>query len=63
MKKLYNVSSSPHIRSRLSTERVMCDVILALMPAGSLRSLPFWASCVSGDRGICPFVSADRIYF
>jgi len=33
MKKLYNVSSSPHIRSRLSTGRVMCDVILALTPA------------------------------
>lgn len=31
--KLLNVSSSPHIRSRLTTGRVMLDVILALMPA------------------------------
>ncbi len=29
----YNVSSSPHIRSPLSTGQVMYDVILALMPA------------------------------
>lgn len=33
MNRLYNVSSSPHIRSRLSTGQVMYDVILALMPA------------------------------
>ena len=30
---VYHVSSSPHIRSRLSTGQVMYDVILALMPA------------------------------
>ena len=29
----YNVSSSPHVRSPLSTGQVMYDVILALMPA------------------------------
>jgi RnfABCDGE-type electron transport complex D subunit/RnfABCDGE-type electron transport complex G subunit len=33
MNKLYNVSSSPHVRSRLSTGHVMYDVILSLMPA------------------------------
>ncbi len=33
MNKLLNVSSSPHVRSRLSTGSVMYDVILALMPA------------------------------
>ena len=32
MKQL-NVSSSPHVRSRISTGSVMYDVILALMPA------------------------------
>lgn len=31
--KLLNVSSSPHIRSNLSTRTVMTDVIIALMPA------------------------------
>ena len=31
--KLLNVSSSPHIRSKLSTRGVMADVIIALMPA------------------------------
>ncbi len=31
--RLFHVSSSPHVRSRLSTAGVMYDVILALMPA------------------------------
>ena len=33
MSKLMNVSSSPHVRSKLTTRHVMCDVILALLPA------------------------------
>ena len=33
MGQLYNVSSSPHVRSKLTTGNVMYDVILALMPA------------------------------
>lgn len=33
MRRLYNVSSSPHVRSRLTTSGVMYDVILALLPA------------------------------
>ena len=33
MSNLYNVSSSPHVRSKLSTGTVMYDVILALVPA------------------------------
>ncbi|MCC8161878.1 MAG: RnfABCDGE type electron transport complex subunit D, partial [Lachnospiraceae bacterium] len=32
MSKLYNVSSSPHVRSKLTTGSVMLDVILCLMP-------------------------------
>lgn len=32
MSKLYNVSSSPHVRSKLNTENVMFAVILALLP-------------------------------
>jgi RnfABCDGE-type electron transport complex D subunit/RnfABCDGE-type electron transport complex G subunit len=32
MSKLYNVSSSPHVRSRLTTGQVMYDVILTLLP-------------------------------
>ncbi|MCD8022555.1 MAG: RnfABCDGE type electron transport complex subunit D, partial [Lachnospiraceae bacterium] len=31
--KLLNISSSPHVRSRLTTGQVMLDVVLALMPA------------------------------
>ena len=33
MSKLYNVSSSPHVRSKLTTGAVMYDVILCLLPA------------------------------
>ena len=33
MNGLLNVSSSPHVRSRLTTGKVMYDVVLALMPA------------------------------
>ena len=33
MNGLLNVSSAPHIRSRLTTGKVMYDVILALLPA------------------------------
>jgi Na+-translocating ferredoxin:NAD+ oxidoreductase RnfD subunit len=31
--KLLNVSSSPHIRSKLTTGSVMTDVVIALLPA------------------------------
>ncbi|MBP3878525.1 MAG: RnfABCDGE type electron transport complex subunit D [Lachnospiraceae bacterium] len=33
MSGLYNISSSPHTRSRLSTGRVMMDVVISLLPA------------------------------
>ena len=33
MNELYNVSSSPHVRNRLTTGKVMYQVILSLMPA------------------------------
>ena len=35
MKRLYNVSSSPHVRSRLTSAGVMYDVILALLPVAA----------------------------
>ena len=33
MNELYNVSSSPHVRNRLTTGKAMYQVILSLMPA------------------------------
>ena len=33
---LLNVSTSPHVRSSLSTRRVMLDVIISLLPAAVL---------------------------
>lgn len=38
---LLNISSSPHIRSRLTTGRVMSDVALALMPAAIIGTWHF----------------------
>ena len=38
MNGLLNVSSSPHVRSKLTTGQVMYDVILALMPATVMGS-------------------------
>ena len=33
MGKLYNVSASPHVRSKDSTKTIMRDVVIALLPA------------------------------
>lgn len=30
---MYNVSSSPHVKSKVTTQSIMRDVIIALMPA------------------------------
>lgn len=34
MSELYNVSASPHVRSKESTKTIMADVVIALIPAG-----------------------------
>lgn len=34
MSKLYNVSASPHVRSEDTTQGIMSDVVIALLPAG-----------------------------
>lgn len=54
MRNKLSVSSSPHIRSTASTQRIMLDVIIALLPttvAGviifGLRSLAVIASCIA----------------
>ena len=46
MSKLMNVSSSPHARSRLTTSRVMGDVILALLPATAMGVYHFGSSAL-----------------
>ncbi len=33
MNEMYNVTSSPHVRSKISTDKVMLCVIIALLPA------------------------------
>lgn len=47
MSKLLNVSSSPHVRSSVSTQNLMYDVAIAMLPAtiwgvSSLDSIPWW---------------------
>jgi len=46
MSKLMDVSSSPHARSRLTTSRVMGDVILALLPATAMGVYHFGSSAL-----------------
>lgn len=41
MKKLYNVSASPHIRSGVTTSTIMRDVAIALMPACAIGVYQF----------------------
>lgn len=36
------ISSSPHIRHKDTTRRIMLDVILALVPGGGLFNFYFW---------------------
>ncbi|PNV60260.1 Na+-transporting NADH:ubiquinone oxidoreductase subunit D [Clostridium sp. chh4-2] len=35
MSKLYNVSSSPHVRSKVTTQSIMLDVAIAMLPAAA----------------------------
>ncbi len=55
MSDMYNVSASPHARSRATTQRIMFDVAIALVPAGAfgiynfgLRALLVMFVCVAG---------------
>ena len=36
MDNLYNISSCPHVRSKLTTQGVMTDVLIALLPTAIL---------------------------
>ena len=43
MDNTFKISSSPHVRDKRSTQSIMRDVIIALLPAtifGTLRSMP-----------------------
>ena len=43
MKEMLNVSSSPHIRSSVTTRDLMLDVIIAMLPASILGIYNFGA--------------------
>ena len=54
MSDLYNVSSSPHVRAKDTTARIMLYVIIALLPASifgiwnfGLRALLLIAVCIA----------------
>lgn len=47
MAELYNVSTSPHVRSSLTTQKIMLRVILALMPATILGIYNFGMGAVT----------------
>lgn len=44
MSNLYNVSASPHVRSKASTAKIMLDVIIALLPAAGFGIYNFGLS-------------------
>ena len=52
MGKLFNVSSSPHVRSSHTTQAIMFDVAIAMLPART--------SCSDCNSGI---MRAFRVYF
>ncbi|MCC8028606.1 MAG: RnfABCDGE type electron transport complex subunit D [Lachnospiraceae bacterium] len=50
MSELYNVTSSPHVRSKMSTNRIMLCVIIALLPAA------IFGICNFGPRALAVIV-------
>ena len=55
MSDMYNVSASPHARSKATTQRIMLDVAIALLPAGAfgiyrfgIRALLVMLVCIAG---------------
>ena len=55
MSDMYNVSTSPHVRSSATTQRIMLDVASALVPAGAfgiyrfgIKALVLMLVCVAG---------------
>ena len=44
--KLWNVSSSPHVRDHSSTQSIMRDVVIALLPATIIGIYNFRLSAV-----------------
>ncbi len=56
MSDMYNVSASPHARSKATTQRIMLDVAIALVPAGAfgiyrfgIRALLVMFVCIAGS--------------
>ena len=47
MAKLLNVSSSPHVRSSLTTNKIMYQVILSLMPVSILGVINYGMGALS----------------
>ena len=47
MRKLLNVSSSPHVRSNLTTQKIMFQVILAMMPVTILGVMNYGMKALS----------------
>jgi len=52
---MYNVSTSPHVRSSATTQRIMLDVAIALVPAGAfgiyrfgIKALVLMLVCIAG---------------
>ena len=51
MEQMYNVSSNPHIRDKMTTSRIMQLVVIALLPDNTFRYLELWCACTPCSAG------------
>ena len=62
MSNLLHVSSSPHIRSKITTDWIMYMVLIALLPATCMGVYLFGSSGSDPDRLFCGNLCGNRIY-
>ncbi len=63
MSDLYNVSTSPHVRSKVSTSTIMRDVMIALLPASAFGVYNFgFAALIRIIVAVVTCVAAEALY-
>ena len=49
MSKLLNVSSSPHVRDQVTSQNLMLDVAIAMIPATAYGVISVWSKGCTGS--------------
>ena len=63
MSELFNVSSNPHVRSKVTTQAIMRDVLIALAPACIFGIYNFGMdACIRLLIGVVTCVATEAIY-